>query len=175
MTANTYPAISAGDDITADLLSSMLPRIIVKSASTTRTSTVTMADDPDLSMTIEANATYFVEFFIRYSAIDAEKIQTQWTVPAGAGGNRGVCGAGSTANQTNLDNISMRTGAHAYTTPVTYGTRNSTSNQGYLTETAVLTTSSSAGSVALQWAQGTSGSSGTTVASASLMRVTRLG
>lgn len=174
-TANTWPPIAAGDDLTADLLSEMLPRIIVKPAATTITSSTSLTADPDLTMALEANATYFVEFYIRYTAINAEKFKTTWTVPSGAGGNRAVIGPGSSANDTNLDNSEGRFGAHAYGTAVGYGTRNSATNQCSVIETAVLITGSSAGSVTLNWGQSTSGSTGTTVDAASLMRVTRIG
>jgi hypothetical protein len=170
--ANTYPPIGGGDDITADLLMSMLPRIIVKSTATTRSNTTTFSDDPEMSMTLSANATYFVEFFLYYSAIDAEKFATKWTVPSGVTGNRSTLGPGSSANQANMDNVSMRSGVHAFTTTGLYGTRNS-SNQAFAYETGVLVTTSS-GTVALQWTQGTSGSTGTTLYNTSFMRVTRL-
>lgn len=174
-TANTYPAIAAGDDITADLLSSMLPRMIVKPAATARISTGTVTDDPDLSMQVEANAVYIVEFHIYYASIDAAKIKTQWTVPAGVTGNRAVQGPGSTANQANMDNVSMRSGVHLYNTAVTYGTRDSAVNQAFFYEESMLTTSGAGGTLALQWAQGASTATNTTVANGSWMRVTRVG
>lgn len=172
-TANTYPQIAAGDDITADLLSSMQPRIITKSSSTTRTTTTTVTDDPDLSMALDANSTYIVEFHVYYSAINAEKIKTTWTVPSGVTGSRGVQGAGSNANDSSLDNVLCRNGVHDYTTAVTYGTRNS-SVLCHSYEESIVTVGSSSGNVALGWAQATSGSTGTVVANGSWMRVTRI-
>ena len=123
-------------------------------------------------MTLDANATYFVEFFLYYSAINAEQFKTAWTVPSGVTGNRAVIGAGSSANEGNLNNVSGRFGVHGFSTSVTYGTRNS-SNQCFAYETSTLITTSS-GTLAVQWAQATSGSTGTTLYNTSLMRVTRL-
>lgn len=168
-----YPSIAAGDELTAELLLSMLPRFVVKAANTTRTSTATPADDTELTLPVEANATYFVEFFLYYSAINAEQFRTEWSVPTGTTGNRNVIGAGSTANQSSLDNVSGRFGIHGYATNVIYGTRNST-NQCYAVETATVTTGGTSGNVTLQWAQGTSGSTGTVLYAGSMMRVTRL-
>ena len=53
-----YPAISAGTTLTAALLSSMLPTVAWKTGDTSRSSTTTVADDPDLSITVSAAGTY---------------------------------------------------------------------------------------------------------------------
>lgn len=168
-----YPQIAAGDELTADLLMSMLPRIISKSVDEGRDTTTTLANDSELLMTLEANATYFVEFYLNCAALDAAKIKTAWSVPAGATGSRNVLGPGSTANQASMDNVSMRAGTHTFTTSVTYGTRNSAVNGFYVQETAVVVTSSS-GTCALQWAQDASNATDTTIYARSLMRVTRI-
>lgn len=168
-----YPIWAAGDDITAAKLMEMIPRVISKSADEGRDTTTTLANDSELLMTLEANATYFVEFFINAAAIDAAKIKTAWTVPSGATGSRNVIGPGSTANQASMDNVSMRAGTHNFTTSVTYGTRNSAVNGFYIQETAVVVTTSS-GTCALQWAQAASDGTDTTIYARSLMRATRL-
>jgi hypothetical protein len=172
--ANTYPAIAGGDDITADLLASMLPMFTVKSSATTRTSTTTLADDPELTLTLAANAKYFVELFLCYGAINAEKFKTAWKVPSGVTGTRFVMGPGSSANQGSMDNVSMRAGAHLFTTAVTYGTRDDNTGGCLAEEKAVIITGASSGTFALQWAQATSGSTGTSLFESSFMRVTRL-
>lgn len=169
-----YPQIAAGDELTADLLMSMLPRCINKPNDTARQNTATPADDPDLTMQLEANATYFVEFHIHYAAVDAAQFRTDWTVPSGASGNRCVLGMSpSNLTNTNADNATGRYGVHAYATDVTYGTRNHATNQAYALETATVVTTS-AGTLALRWAQLTSNAGFTTVFSTSFMRVTRL-
>jgi hypothetical protein len=170
----TYPAIAGGDDITADLLVSMLPMFAVKSSATTRTSTTTLADDPELTLTLAANAKYFVEFFLYYGAINAEKFKTAWTVPSGVTGTRATLGPGSTANQASMDNVSMRAGAHLYTTSATYGTRDDNTGPCLAYETSIVITGASSGTLAVKWAQGTSGSTGTALFEGSFMRVTRL-
>lgn len=171
---STYPAIAGGDDITADLLVSMLPLFAVKSSATTRTSTTTLANDPELSITLAANAKYAVEMWLFYAAINAEKFKTAWTVPAGVTGTRGTHGPGSSANQASMDNVSVRMGAHLYTTAVTYGTRDDNTGTCLAVEKSILITGASSGTLALQWAQGTSGSTGSILYDGSYMRVTRL-
>jgi hypothetical protein len=170
----TYPSIGGGDDITADLLASMQQMFAVKSSATTRTSTTTFADDPELTLTLAANSKYFVEFFLYYGAIDAEKFKTTWTVPSGVTGTRTAMGPGSSANQSSMDNVSMRDGVHLYSTSATYGTRNDNTGPCFAYEHSVVITGASSGTVAIRWAQATSGSTGTALFEGSFMRVTRL-
>lgn len=185
--ADRYPVIHAGQDIDADTINAMIPMIVSKPSATARASTTTLADDPDLTVQLEANSTYFVEFHIHYAALDAAKIKTQWTVPSGATGNRCVIGMGedgyawTTAEAglgaTDADaarNTLGRFGVHNYGTTVIYGTRDHATNQAYAQETATVVTSS-AGTLALSWAQNTSNATATTVYDTSLMRVTKIG
>lgn len=172
--ADRYPEIFAGQDIDADTLVNMQPMIVSKPSATSRASTTTLAADPDLTVQLEANAIYFVEFHIHYAALDATKFKTDWTVPSGSSGNRCVLGMGSTANQASADNVSGRFGVHNYATATVYGTRDHVTNQCYAQETATVVTTN-AGTLALRWAQSVSGVSNTTLYDTSLMRVTRLG
>lgn len=180
--ANRYPVIYAGQDIDADTLIAMIPMIVNKPSSTGRTSNTTLADDPDLTVQLEANSAYFVEFHIHYAALDAAKIKTDWTVPSGATGNRCVMGPGEDAYTLAPDgtdggaanNIPMRCGVHNYATDVIYGTRNHATNQIYALETATVVTTN-AGTLALRWAQNASNGTATTVFDTSLMRVTKIG
>ena len=170
-----FPNITAGRRITTGLLRQMIPVIVVKQTFTSRTSTTTAADDPELTFPLEANSTYLVEFAVKYNTpgpSGTAGFKTIWTVPAGAGGSRTALGPGSTQTNSNADNISMRSGVHGYTTEVAYGSRNSTS-QLALWESAVVTTSN-AGTCALAWAQQTSNATATTVLGGSYMRITQL-
>ncbi|WP_330242019.1 hypothetical protein [Streptomyces sp. NBC_00525] len=171
--ADQYPQIAAGDELTAELLMSMLPRIVNKPSSTTRTSTITTTLDPDLQMELEANATYFVEFYIHYAALAAEGFKTDWTVPTGTTGNKCVIGMASTASDADADESLGRFGVHNFSTDIRYGTRDHVGNQAFAYETATVVTSAS-GVLGLNWTQTVAGTSGTTVFNTSLMRVTRL-
>lgn len=175
--ANQYPVITAGERITAELLRSMIPVIVRKQTNTARSSTTTLTDDPELTFSLGANSVYFVEFIVKYATPGASGtagFKTAWTTPSGASGNRTALGPGSSASDSNADNISMHSGIHGFTTAVIYGSRStSTSNQLALIETAVVTTSS-AGTCAFQWAQQTSNGSNTTLFGDSIMRVTQL-
>ena len=157
-------------------IESTLSNYARKTSNTTRASTVTVADDPDLKLWLEANSSYFVEFFITTASLAAEDIKTAWTVPAGVTTtNRRVLGPGSTAAETSADNISGRFGTHLFATTVIYnGVRNSVGNQYQVQEIAVVTTGATAGYCTFQWAQGTSGATGTIVYAESFARATKL-
>lgn len=168
-----YPTYSAGQKVTAALLTSGQEQFAYKTADTVRTSTTTLADDPDLIFTLEANGVYRVEFWLHYAAIGAEQFRTAWSVPTGVTGVRSVFGIDSTVSGGTPAGI-MRTGVHQYTTGAIYGDRNNNSNQCLAIEESIVTVSSTAGTAALQWAQATSGATGTRLAAGSYARCKRL-
>jgi hypothetical protein len=170
--------VCLGRPLTADTPPWDTPRTIVKTAATTRTST-TLADDPDLTTPLAALAVYRVEMHLNYGAAYATGtstggfFQTAWTVPAGATGVRGAVGPGSGTFDTNANNIVMRSGVHNFGTAVTYGARQTNTNLCRAVETAILTTTT-AGTLALQWAQGTSYATGSILGAGSCLIVTRI-
>jgi hypothetical protein len=172
----TYPDIAVGQRITADLLTSMLPIVISKTTATTRPSTTTISDDPDLVVPVLANASYFIEMFIRYATTSAAGFKDNWTVPASTStANRGVIGAGSTQVDTAADNDGGRFGVHGYGTALGFGDRNSVSNQLLIVQTGVVTTAGTAGNVSYAWAQEVSTAVNTAVSAGSFIRATRIG
>lgn len=169
-----YPVVLAGQRVTAALLTSMLPLEAYKTGATTRTSTAVMDDDPDLFVDLEASATYAVTFELFFGAILAEDIRTEWAVPSGATGFKGVHGPGSTATDANADNIAMRSGVHGFTTDVVYsGVRNDNTLANYVREWGHVTTTN-AGVLGLNWAQGTSGLTGTVLFAGSSLIAKRM-
>lgn len=173
----TYPVWEVGDLVTADSLTAMQADTTYKSTATTRASTVTPTDDPDLvTPTLAINASYFVEFFIRYGVLSGIGLRTAWNVPAGLlTSNKEVVGPGSAATDANSNNISMRSGVHGYATNITYGGRDVVANQSRIYECGVVFTGGTAGTIALQWAQVTSSATGSTVNAGSFVRVQRIG
>jgi hypothetical protein len=172
-----YPTIAAGTRITAALLQSMLPQTVYKPANTDRTATTTLADDPDLTVQLAANAVYQVEMRIYYATTTgtgAPLFKTAWDAPSGATGNRSCTGPGSAATDGGADNMAMHSGVHNFATTVTYGGRNSATSQCVAIETGTITTSA-AGALAFQWAQATSSATAVRVGAASSMTVRRIG
>jgi hypothetical protein len=158
-------------------IESTLSNYVTKVSNTTRTATTTNTDDPDLKLYLEAGSKYFVEFFITVGATAAEDFKTSWSLPTGAlTFNRRVLGPGSAALDAQADNIAVRMGTHGFATPITYnGVRNST-NQFQVQEIGIITTGpANPGYVGFQWAQGTSGATGTIVYGESFGRATKVG
>lgn len=146
---------------------------LYKPASTDRASTTTLADDPHLTMQLDAGSTYLIEFHLFVGGANGNLIKTEWTVPADAIGLKGVQGPGSAATDSGGDNISMRAGSHNFTTDVVYGRRNVNTNLLYAVESGVLSTVTG-GTCALSWAQNVSGSTPSRVGTGSWMRATRI-
>lgn len=178
-----YPAFSAGQRVTAALLQSMQPVYIIKAATTARLNTVTPTPDPDLTYNLAANATYFIEFDIKYAAAAVAGttsavvgFRTSWAVPTGAGGLRTSLGPGASATDGTAQDDTMHSGVHGYNSvTLIYGGRSTSStNQLSLRETAVLTTTSG-GACAFQWSQTTASTTyAASVFGGSFMRITQL-
>ncbi|MFD6620175.1 hypothetical protein ACFWFB_33580 [Streptomyces albidoflavus] len=169
-----WPTIPAGSRIASGLLTSMLPQIMVKGANTDRATVTSFFDDTDLFASLEANAVYHATFYLHFAAVDLARFKTMWNVPAGATGVRSAMGpdqgvvlSGTSAGGTG------RWGVHAFTTSVTYGTRDSPTNQCAAIEEGTITTTS-AGTLALQWAQVSSNATATRLAQGSTLHLRRL-
>lgn len=176
--AAIFPNYTAGQRLTAADLQAGQYLVVQKVVTTTRASTTAIADDPELSFQLAANAQYLIEFFLHYAAVDLAKIDVAWTVPSGASGNRGVRGLASTVSDSSGAPAgggagSLRSGVHGFGTEVTYGTRNSNTLQCLATEESLVTTSS-AGTCAVQWAQNASSTTGTVMAVGSWARALRI-
>jgi hypothetical protein len=173
---SSFPGYTAGQRLTAADLAAGDALIIYKTTSTDRTSTTTFTDDPELTFALTGSAIYVVEFYLFYAG-NTGLMQTKWTVPSGASGNRSAMGPGSTSTGgtgSAADNISMRSGVHGYTTAVLYGNRGVGSlNQLIAVETSLLTTAS-AGTCAISWTQGTSNAAATRMGAGSWARVLRV-
>lgn len=170
-----YPIIPAGSRITSGLLMSMLPQVMYKAANTDRSATTAFTDDPDLTVALEANAVYHASFYLHYAGLDAARFKTIWSAPVGASGLRSCVGPdqGVVLSSTSTGGTG-RWGVHAFTTSVTYGTRDpSATNQAFALEEGVITTTS-AGTLALQWAQVTSNATASRLGAGSTLHLRRL-
>ncbi|OQR64785.1 hypothetical protein B6E66_07445 [Streptomyces maremycinicus] len=87
-----WPQIYAGDFLDADLMMSMLPLDARKTVSTSRASNIVVAADPELVLTVAANAEYRIEFYFRISGDPAADMDIKFTVPSGATGSYTVTG-----------------------------------------------------------------------------------
>lgn len=171
---STWPPIAAGQRITAGLLTSMLPQTIVKAANTDRVNSTPLAD-PELTAALEANAQYEIQFDLRVGGIAAADLVTRWAVPLAVSGERMVTAPGTAALDASADNVTAKFGAIDFANPMTYnGVRSGTALLFRVFEWGLITTTT-AGTCALTWAQGTTNATATRVAAGSIMRVRRIG
>lgn len=154
MTTYRYPDTPAGEEITETMLQAALPTFIEKTDTVGRNN-VALAADVDLVLPVPASSRWWIEMHLVVAGTNTAKIKTDWTVPAGTSGNRRVHGPGSSAaTQTDADNTASRWGVHGFGTAITFGLpRNAGSLHSQLLETALVAVGTSAGSIALRWAQ----------------------
>lgn len=95
MAIEYYPQWLSGQNITADQLNEMLPKVARKTVDTSKTSTTTVAADAELQTTLSANAVYIWDGWVKYSADPTADFVVDFTAPSGALGEWGAHGAGS--------------------------------------------------------------------------------
>ncbi|MFJ4682064.1 hypothetical protein [Streptomyces sp. NPDC088789] len=168
-----YPVVYAGQRVTGTLLQATLPDVAYKATTESVAASTTLQDDNDLMVAVDINATYAVELILFYDAdaTVAGDIKIGWTAPTGAAMNWASHGAAATVTsstaagsfniQTRLVNeaVSFGGGDSVGTLALVYG---------------VLTTSTTAGVLQLQWAQDTSNAVPTNVRAGSRLTLRRI-
>lgn len=165
------PVISTGDIPPASTWNSWFVNILFarKTADETIASTTTLQDDNDLFVSVEANAIYHVIVSLKELSQPGDDFKTGWTGPAGYGFNGEARGpSGAAAALTDLVAADVGTGSHG----IQFGGIASF-NLPVRIE-GILTTSGTAGTFRLQWAQFSSSASGTTVKAGSFMVLRRV-
>jgi hypothetical protein len=167
-----YPTFSAGQRVTAALLTAAQPLTAYKAGDTSRASTTASNPDPDLTFAVEANATYLVDGYLIYGADPAVDIKLGFTGPASAIFDWNYAGQDGTQTGTSSPVItdSQSLGSFAY---ILGGvTNNAKKMQAKLSGT--LRVSSTAGTFALVWAQQSSNATPTIVYAGSSLRLRRI-
>ncbi len=154
--------VSVGDDVTADWGNSTRGRYLKKAAGETVTSSITPQDDDTFVLTLAANTVYEIRLNLLATGAAAGDIRVSWvatgTVTSPTG--RAVFGPSSGVTTSGGDTIRM-TGTHAFTTQIVYGTDGT--NPSHVLEEFLVDAGVSGGTLKLQWAQGTSSATATTV------------
>jgi hypothetical protein len=145
-----------------------------KGADTARSQNATLADDPDLTLSLDANATYLVEWCIFYTANSTTgRINFAQRVPSGSTGSiaawspDGAMGTGFSTAEVRLIGTASPTSAQfagGAGTGVIVSSR----------QAGTLVTGSTAGTYAVQWAQAESSTTATTVKQFSWIKLTRV-
>lgn len=171
--AEYYPQWLAGQDITADLLNSMIPKVVRKTADTVRSSTTTVTADPELQITLDANAVYVWDGWIKYDARPTSDLVFDFTAPTGALGEWGGHGAGSDTGTAGTPGYMLRTEANDIQQSRTYY-GNTASNPLTLFLYGTIRMSSTSGTFSLDWAPANSVAENTTVYTDSWLRFQRI-
>lgn len=163
------PTWAVGQVLSAnDVNQWFVPLAVVKPADTSRNSTTTMSNDPDLVLNVAASATYYVSGVIFYDgpAAGSSDIKYTFTVPTGASGQYFL------PRQSLAGNFADAF-SHFWTDTNTANT-NSVGTFMILGVMGLLITTT-AGALRFQWAQNTSNATNTRVRANSFLTAQRIG
>lgn len=162
-------SLLAGQHLDAAAMNLRGSRYARKTASTDRTSTVTVTADPHLILTLEPGL-WEVTVGIHYSSIAAAAgIRTAWALSAGVAllGHRGCLGPSSTSTDRTATQI--RTATQTATGESAYGHGSGLGNPAGASELGLARVTTT-GTIALSWAQQTSNASATRLHAGSWIR-----
>ncbi|GAA1888460.1 hypothetical protein GCM10009837_07910 [Streptomyces durmitorensis] len=165
--------LATGRTATADLGIGQT-RVALKAADTSRTNNATPADDPHLTFEVAANAIYTVDGWIKYSALVDLDITIDWTTPAGALGEWTGHGAGLGTTAQSTNGYSIRTETNDVAQPRNFSGTTSAAGEYSVLIAGTLRVQGTGGTYALQWSQGNTGATATTVYTDSWLRLTRI-
>ncbi|MFD5709474.1 hypothetical protein ACFWHW_03615 [Streptomyces pharetrae] len=184
--AESYPALAAGQRITASLLRSMLPQVARKTADTSRSATTTLADDLHLTWTVDAGGVYMIDGWIKFDGPTAADINIGWTLPTGTDGEWTALGAGlspvisfNSSGVALTDTVSSRgytirsESLDLISNNRTLGTLGVGTGMSALIN-ATIRVGATGGALSFKWAQFTSDASPTTVHTDSTLRLQRV-
>lgn len=167
---STYPQIVAGMALTSALLQAMLPQEVRKPSDQSIASNNTvLVNDTALVLPLAASATYKFELIVLYKGNTAGSgdLQLGWTVPSG-------CAIAAVTGGVNAS-LGAVWGFMTATTvnPSIFGTNGTASPLG-LVVSGTAVTSTSGGNMQLQWMQGHSNATATTVMAGSSLIARRI-
>jgi len=162
----TLPVFTAGQKPTAEALNGIYaPTYLTKAASESVTSSTALQDDNDLRVALEVG-TYCIWIWLHASGAAAGDLKVAWNNTGTMTIYRGALGPQSATSDRTATTMNVQ--AISSTTAVTYGLDGS--GTGVVREDLTVDVTV-AGTLKLQWAQGTSSGTATTLSSASRMLV----
>ncbi len=167
--ASQVAALAAAVDTALESRKSLFVR---KTGDTSRSSTTTLADDPELTLTVAANATYLVDVGLWYVSTSqtAGDFRGQLFAPAGAAMQAAIHSLSTTAAAGTDDVCGSITLSFGWSVGV-----NSTAEPwNPLMAKGVLVVGSTAGAFKLQWAQNFSHATATTLKANSYLALRRV-
>lgn len=171
--------VTGGDDMVAADINDLLlylPRWYVKAGSTSRNTTTTPADDPDLAGIALEVGTFEIQMnlYFTMSTTNTQKLRTLWGFTGTWGTTIRTChGPGSAATTGPDDCASVN--VRGYTTDTQSADYGGSTSGAYsaVTEIAMDVDVSVAGNLSLKWSQAASSGNNTNLNSPSAIRVTR--
>ncbi|MGY5048310.1 hypothetical protein ACWDE0_22160 [Streptomyces sp. 900105755] len=171
--AESYPSFAGGQRITGALLRSGQPRTARKTADTSRSASTTTTPDPHLQFDVEANAVYTWSGWIKYDADVLGDLILDFTAPAGAlgewynlGAGNPVTGASSTptlrVDTQGVSGYMIRTETNDVAQSRSFGALGVGITMA-VSIGGVLRMGATAGTWTLDWAQGASSATATTL------------
>ncbi len=152
-----YPSLAAGMILTAKNLRDMQWNTIVKSANQdSAADSLTFVDDTELSVPLEANASYYMIFHLALGGTQStgphfSHIVTEYSTPSGATGFKWSMGPRYPGDATSdRENTAMVSAVHGFATDRQYGTISLTSAAAAI-EHVQITTSTTAGNITLRF------------------------
>lgn len=155
VTANGNEVLTSLDHLTA-----------YKSVDTARSSNTTAANDPHLSVTLEANSTYAFEAFFKWNGgAGVGGLKSGWTIPSGAALEAYFSGVESNGSRIHLQQTDSNTVNSNQSAGVT----------DFVRITGRVTVSATGGTFAFKWAQVTSDANATTIYAGGWLKATKVG
>ena len=164
------PVWAAGQVLSAsDVNSWFVPLVAIKPSDTARTSTTSITNDPDLQVTLAANAIYQITGSLEYKGgtNGSSDIQIQVNGPSGCTGFWGAVRLQITSFPTTTAIV------NPFGNNVNAGTNGTGNPQPFFIHGSCTTTT--AGTLAIAWAQNTSSGTATTLIGGSLLVAQRIG
>lgn len=143
--------------------------VVIKTSTESVTSSTTVQDDNELSMTLNANSNYWLDGLLINDGAAAGDFKLQFVVPSGT--IRWLADGPDSSAASTTDIVDRNWKAGSLTTImgcIASGTST------ILPVNGIIRTAASGGTFKLQWAQGTSNATATRVFADSFLRVTRM-
>jgi len=163
-----YPAIFAGEVITASLLQAFAPFFASKTIDQSVTSSTVLVNDTALSLPVAASATYFFVLNLSFEGgtTGSSDLKWGWTFPSGL--TMRYTQAGNAGNA-----LTATMGGFTQATSGSNATNGAGNLQGLIL-LGTVTVSSTAGTLQFQWAQHTSSGTATIVHAGSVLGMWRI-
>ncbi|NUR03059.1 MAG: hypothetical protein HOY79_43090 [Streptomyces sp.] len=165
-----FPALLAGQRMTAAVAAQMLPYWAQKIGPTGRASTTTLADDPDLILALPGAGTFTFELFLNYTGGTLGSSDLKMAMVYSGSSSYGVWAVNG-VNTTSTAQVNMGGNGTGTAGTITVGTSGGTFLTVDIKGELVAT---SAGNLSLQWAQNTSNATATNLRQGCWMRVTQI-